>query len=645
MEIKEALLKLVLPFKKKSTYLLLLLSVVLIFLSYQTKRPYTAHMGTFFKNRLTGFRESVEEEGDIRFRWTLQDATIRLPIRSYRGALLIEINSARKVNTAAKARVYVDGRIVGEFSQRSEGYTVRSFSVPAKKRKGELTIRIITRSEGPGKLGIAVNFVRLRFAHPSSLIIPGVKELLSPFIIFLLILVLYAFSGLPRSLEFKIIIIGLAASLIVPLIFGIIGSEFLAKCFFLIPLNLAFFIGISLLGSKFPLFRLEPSERTLLFSLILAGSLIDAIVLFTPAIEVRDLMYYYHRLLTLERAGIIPLAKRIALDRARLWTVSAPFPFSPFYFIILYPFAALIKNPFTAIKLTVLVFDLVGGIALFLLVRRLGGSLFSSGFAGFFFFFLPLESHILHYGLFSTRAGEAMSIITLSFIALYAEKSGEKWTILVTSLLIALLLVSYPSNLMGGMILIPLLAISSFFLFDKEKRRIIARGLIISLIIGAILSLIIFYGYFIRPTLSRLSEMRDMDRFSLTVKKQHLAQAWEGKEMVRLLLLDLVGIPFLCLTIVGIYSLILRRRKRTEFSWLIVSWGLVGAVLFISGFLLGVFKKQMIFLAPALIVASGEGGDYLLKRDKVYRIAGIALIALSLFQGFHFLIRLAGGFS
>ncbi|MCD6451598.1 MAG: hypothetical protein J7L64_04485 [Acidobacteria bacterium] len=645
MEIKEAIIKLIFPFKKKSTYIILASSIILILLSYQTKRPYTAHMGTFFEKRISGFRESVEEENDIRFRWTLGDAEIRLPIKDYRGALLIEINSARKINTPARAEIYVDGRLVGEFTQQSEGYTTRSFLVPERKRKGELAIRIITHTRGPGNLGIAVNFIRVKFISPSSFLMPETPHLLSPFIILLLILILYAFSGLPRSFELPFLLLGVSLSILVPLIFGILGAEFILKCFFLVPLNLAFFIAIPLLGRKFPLLRLEQGGKTLLFSLILAGSLIEAIVLFTPAIEVRDLMYYYHRLLTLNRAGIIPLAKKIALDRARLWSLGIPFPFSPFYFVLLYPFALLINNPFTAIKLTALTFDLVGACALFLVVRRLGGSLFSSGLSTLFFFLLPLEPHILHYGLFSNRAGEIMSIIALSFIALSWGKLGKRGIIIISSILIALLLLSYPSNLLGGIFLLPTLAISSYLFFEKKKRSIIARAIIISFIIGVLLSLIIYYGYFLKPTLNRIIEMRKMGGLTLRVKKQYLPQAWEGKEMVRLLLFDLTGIPFLFLAVFGIYSLIKRKKTCPALSWLTLSWVVVGSLLFASGFFLGVFKKQMIFLIPALIIASGEGGNYLLRSKKIYRLIGIALIALSLFQGVDFLIRLARGFS
>ncbi len=105
---------------------LLVIDLLLFRAASAARGPVTFDLGPSTSRYVEGFRES-EGRGQLRFRWSLPQASVKLPLEGRRGTGTLAIRYARFIEEPTRVRIFVSNRLAATITARSGRFRTRQW--------------------------------------------------------------------------------------------------------------------------------------------------------------------------------------------------------------------------------------------------------------------------------------------------------------------------------------------------------------------------------------------------------------------------------------------------------------------------------------------------------------------------------------
>jgi hypothetical protein len=149
---------------------LLLLSAGVLVGAFQVPGEIFLDFGPNDRRYVSGFREDFEIDEPTLIHWSQDRARVRLPFY-LRSPYEVTLRFKRHIEKPAEVRLFLDGEPVESFTAPQQDFTVRRFRNPAPAG-GAFEIGVVTTSEDPRPLGIALDWMSLRPEPGALAVIP-----------------------------------------------------------------------------------------------------------------------------------------------------------------------------------------------------------------------------------------------------------------------------------------------------------------------------------------------------------------------------------------------------------------------------------------------------------------------------------------
>ncbi|HJS73429.1 MAG TPA: hypothetical protein VJ921_04020, partial [Vicinamibacteria bacterium] len=147
--------------------LLLLLSAGAFLLAFGAPGDVFLDFGPNDVRYVSGFREDFEIDEPTLIHWSTHRARVRLPFH-VRAPYEVLVRFKRHVERPAEVRLFLEGEPVETFTVPQQDFEVRRFG-SANARGGAFELSLVTSSEDPRPLGLALDWMSVR---PSSRLLP-----------------------------------------------------------------------------------------------------------------------------------------------------------------------------------------------------------------------------------------------------------------------------------------------------------------------------------------------------------------------------------------------------------------------------------------------------------------------------------------
>lgn len=583
---------------------LLLAHEALFGLASLTRSPITIDIGPSTGTYLTGFSAS-EERLPVTFRWTGERASITPPIATAPGPATLLIRYARFVDETVRVRVFLSGDPAGSFLARPGRFRTERLRVTLPD--GPLSLRLLSETLEPRRLGIAVDWIRIEQGRSYLPI-----DVLGPR---LLVMGVFLVS---LGLGF-----GVLGSLCLGLAVTCIGAFWLA----LDPFGLAhvagkiavpavFFTALCAVGMR--VFDARPGRQWVPL-LFLLGYLLKGAGIFYPSYFYPDVRNHRRYVAAFARAEGSISERGLAAQREvrtayprRIAGKQYALPYSPLFFI---PFSWLrgeVQLVEEALKHAALVLAaaeiiVIYGLAAFLLGSRVGVA------AALLGVFLPPMYSRLFLAMWPTVAGHLLDFVAIAAAAYWAarpERHGRWVAFFGLSLGAAL---TYISSLFH---------LSAFVAsFSLTERRLALRALV-AWSVAALATIALLYGAFtllffreILPSLFASGSPPGSESF--------IEGVWSSFSRVFLF----YGYGFPALALAGLV-LAYRNADKKAFR-LLAAYAIAFAIL--SGLRVlpgGLFKdlKEILFVAPLVAIGAGITLEALAARGRSGKWSAVLVV-------------------
>ncbi len=174
-------------------------------------------------------------------------------------------------------------------------------------------------------------------------------------------------------------------------------------------------------------------------------------------------------------------------------------PKSPLFYVVMAPLTWLPGELAVWVKLVICLIDVSGALILYYLARRLLPDGERIGLlAAAVYLLTPLSYRVLSFGTLPTIFAQWLTLLAFAYLALNLPRLHRPLVLLGQSLLLALVLLSFPTMVLFTPLVLGVVFIGGFFIPDRVTRRNALLFLPLSGILAASLAVLLYYGRYIR---------------------------------------------------------------------------------------------------------------------------------------------------
>jgi hypothetical protein len=474
-------------------------------------RPAVLNLGPNDFDYVTGFREDWERDRLTRFHWTTPHATVRLPILAPGEGHRLTMRVRRHLLEPATVTVRAEDRIVSVFDIQADprvAYRTIAVDLPSLEGRGPFRVTIDSTSADPRPLGLAIDWLQLERVGTAARF-----DLLRGTRLAILLLVVVAFVA-PRVAGATTRAAALHGFALTSLLaagcaWDILAAERIARE------GCAVYLAVAVVAALVARWRLSRSALEIADSRI-AGAL-TIIVLAALALRLAILLhpqFYYpdvrvHALFAwqLARRGLIGFLRTFTENQYRYslglqmenghWYA---FPYPPAFYLLCWPLVALARmRPEVAVSVLAAAVNSLEAFLVFGIARRLRAPAWTAVAAAGAAALLPLFLARLSLAYFPALVGHAVDAVVILYLIARLRELDRPRVVLTLGALIALALLTYTQSLLNFAVLMPLFLVVLLARDHAAETRRRAAGLVVAGALGAVLSLVVFYGRYV-PT-------------------------------------------------------------------------------------------------------------------------------------------------
>jgi hypothetical protein len=478
-------------------------------LATRVARPVVLNLGPNDADYVQGFRTDWERDVRTRFHWTTLQSSIHLPLHLRGAGHRLKMRMRRHFVEPARVNFTVEGRTAAVFEVVADTkvpYRIQQFDLPPLEGRDPFVLGIQSSSTNPRPLGVAIDWLILERAGPEARV--ALRQ--ATRLVFLMV-VLAAFA-LPRLAGLSWAWSGLHALLLLAggtlgLFWDVVAAERI------LGEGAPTYIAVGLLAlaalrwTRLRNALLIPSHGVA--GILLAGAMVALavrlVVLLHPQFYYPDVKVHALFAWQLARQGLVGFLQDFTVNQYRYslglqmenghWYA---FPYPPVFYLLTWPLVRLARyRPEVAVSLLGAAVNSGMVLLVFGIARRLKMSvavgLLASGAA----IVLPIYMARLALAYFPALVGHFMDmLVILYFLARLSDLQRPK-VIVTLGTCVAAALLTYTQSLLNFGILLPLYLMVQFVADRSPASLRRAAGLIAAGALGAVLSLVLFYGRYV----------------------------------------------------------------------------------------------------------------------------------------------------
>ena len=216
------------------------------------------------------------------------------------------------------------------------------------------------------------------------------------------------------------------------------------------------------------------------------------------------------------------------------------FPYPPLFYVLCWPLVTLARmRPEVAASVLAAAVNSLEAFVVFGIARRLRAGEWTAAAAAAALAVLPLFLARLTLAYFPAMVGHAVDAIVILFLLARMRELDRPRVVFTLAGLIALALLTYTQSLLNFAVLLPLFLVVLLSVDRSPETRRRALGLVVAGALGAVLSLVVFYGRYV-PTFLDMQrgvpmpeERILLEKPSTPVPEEELASTGAGRSLRR----------------------------------------------------------------------------------------------------------------
>jgi len=626
-------------------------------------RPAVLNLGPNDFDYVTGFREDWERDRMTRFHWTTRHAELRLPVLLAGEGHRLTARVRRHLIEPARVTMRVEGRLVTSFDIQADprvAYRVIGADLPPMQGRTPFVLTIDSTSADPRPLGLALDWLQIERTSPTARF-----DLLGATRLALLLVVIVAFVAprLAGASAHAAALHGsaLAGAAMAGCAWDVLATERIAREGWAVYAAVAVLAVLFARGRR-PRKALEIPDSAVagaLVILVLAALALRLVILLHPGFYYPDVRVHALFAWQLARSGLVGFLRSFTENQYRYslglqmenghWYA---FPYPPAFYMLCWPLVTLARmRPEVAVSVLAAAVNSLEAFLVFGIARRLRAQASTATAAAAALAVLPLFLARLSLAYFPAMAGHAVDAIVILYLLARWRELDRPRVVLTLAALIALALLTYTQSLLNFAVLLPLFVAVLLARDHSAETRRRAMGLVVAGALGAVLSLVVFYGRYV-PTFFDMQRGVPMPEERILLEKPRTPVPEEelapqepddpyagptfdpgrGLRKAAWRLYVFYG-PFALAVIVGLV-LTWRAQASSPQAAFILAWALSYLVLnLLSGGLPGPnlvrYNKDLEIVAPLFCLALASVGEWLWARSR-----WIALIYAGAFGAF-----------
>jgi hypothetical protein len=626
-------------------------------------RPAVLNLGPNDFDYVTGFREDWERDRMTRFHWTTRHAELRLPVLLAGEGHRLTARVRRHLIEPARVTMRVEGRLVTSFDIQADprvAYRVIGADLPPMQGRTPFVLTIDSTSADPRPLGLALDWLQVERTSATARF-----DLLGATRLALLLVVIVAFvaprlagaSARAAALHGS----ALAGAAMAGCAWDVLATERIAREGWAVYAAVAVLAVLFARGRR-PRKALEIPDSAVagaLVILVLAALALRLVILLHPGFYYPDVRVHALFAWQLARSGLVGFLRSFTENQYRYslglqmenghWYA---FPYPPAFYMLCWPLVTLARmRPEVAVSVLAAAVNSLEAFLVFGIARRLRAQASTATAAAAALAVLPLFLARLSLAYFPAMVGHAVDAIVILYLLARWRELDRPRVVLTLAALISLALLTYTQSLLNFAVLMPLFLVVLLARDHSAETRRRAMGLVVAGALGAVLSLVVFYGRYV-PTFFDMQRGVPMPEERILLEKPRTPVPEEelapqepddpyagptfdpgrGLRKAAWRLYVFYG-PFALAVIVGLV-LTWRAQASSPQAAFILAWALSYLVLnLLSGGLPGPnlvrYNKDLEIVAPLFCLALASVGEWLWARSR-----WIALIYAGAFGAF-----------
>jgi hypothetical protein len=474
-------------------------------------RPAVLNLGPNDFDYVTGFREDWERDRMTRFHWTTRHAEVRLPVLLAGEGHRLTARVRRHLIEPARVTMRIEGRLVTSFDIQADprvAYRVIGADLPPMEGRTPFVLTIDSTSADPRPLGLALDWLQIERTSPTARF-----DLLGATRLALLLVVIVAFvaprlagaSARAAALHGS----ALASAAMVGCAWDVLATERIAREGWAVYAALAVLAVLFARGrrSRKALEIPDPAVAGALVILVLAALALRLVILLHPGFYYPDVRVHALFAWQLARSGLVGFLRSFTENQYRYslglqmenghWYA---FPYPPAFYMLCWPLVTLARmRPEVAVSVLAAAVNSLEAFLVFGIARRLRAQGSTATAAAAALAVLPLFLARLSLAYFPAMVGHAVDAIVILYLLARWRELDRPRVVLTLAALIALALLTYTQSLLNFAVLMPLFLVVLLARDHSAETRRRAMGLVVAGALGAVLSLVVFYGRYV-PT-------------------------------------------------------------------------------------------------------------------------------------------------
>ena len=490
---------------------LVLAALFLPALAARQARPAVLNLGPNDFDYVRGFREDWERDRLTRFHWTTPHAVIRLPLAASGEGLHLSMRIRRHLIEPSKVTIRAEDRIVSVFDIQADpqvAYRTIAVDLPRLEGRRPFLLTIDSSSADPRPLGIAIDWLQLEGSSKDVRF-----DLLGATRLALLMLAVTAFLA-PRLSGAPLAAAAAHAAVVTAVMaagcaWDILAAERIAREGWTVY---AFVGGIAVVLARSRRARhfLDIADSRIAGALVLLALVALAlrlVILLHPQFYYPDVRVHALFAWQLGRRGLVGFLRHFTEDQFRFslglqmenghWYA---FPYPPAFYMLCWPLVTLARmRPEVAVSVLAAAVNSLEVFLAFGIARRLRAAAWTGVGAAFALALLPLFLARLSLAYFPALVGHAVDAVVILYLLSRLRELDRPRVVVALAALIAAALLTYTQSLLNFAVLMPLFLV---VLLARDRSRETLRraaGLVVAGALGAVLSLVVFYGRYV-PT-------------------------------------------------------------------------------------------------------------------------------------------------
>jgi hypothetical protein len=371
--------------------------------------------------------------------------------------------------------------------------------------------------------------------------------------------------------------------------------------------------------------RRQPLRNTAKFAVAFTASamLLKLLALLHPNMPIGDALFHAHRF-------------QDVVGGRLYFTSMAPgnyrFPYAPGLYVMAMLFAGMVRrgaSDMTLLRSIVCAADALAGLLLYSMTIRLRGDRLSGALAVALYHLIPLGFAVIVTGNLTNAFAQSLTVAALAFIASGWLRLEQRSMVVLLIIALTAAFLSHTSAFAIGVVGVTLI-VWMFWWRGGPALRSPAAGVAIALLASVVLSVALYYAYFIDTYRTELARIGSETAAGAPAVGR--LTILDRLRLVPTYLLAYFGLPTLLLTVWGLV-LLWQRGARDRVTLSVVGWMAACALFLVLGILTPVDMRHYLAAIPAVAVVAAIGASIAWSNGRWQRVTAAALLGWAVVVG------------